>query len=448
MGYGIPASMKGAVVSAWPGGIGGIPATLANGTPVKIPVLQGVNVLTFGVVGTGKTGSYTLPAAECLLRANPRMLGVLFEIKRSFIDHFLQPGDKVITQDPGAVRPENLFRPNLIREIRQAADREAEMRQLADFLFGDLLQDTMALAWIQSARDAFIGILRVIVDLYPDQDTSNWELVNALRQMSMEEILGYLARHPRNVSVLKKDFNYDPACPTHYRPHRRAADILFFFNQVLEKFSGAFESRGRDTISDYLAGKYGRNLFFLYDLASAEISRPFMLYYLKKLKDFKMSNRKDQTPPLLLVLDEIDKMCDGGKTADFGLFQAVNLGREYGLQILLTSQSVENLYGLSPDFNPHGTMGGLAGFPMVLSFRPGDPTTISTLQTLFGSDYREHLVLPPSRYGSAERKLEREPLVTDQAFAGLDTGDCYVKIGACPPQKVHILYPVQGGDAP
>ena len=34
MGYGIPASMKGAVVSAWPGGIGGIPATLANGTPV------------------------------------------------------------------------------------------------------------------------------------------------------------------------------------------------------------------------------------------------------------------------------------------------------------------------------------------------------------------------------------------------------------------------------
>src|SRR5699024_3817184 len=67
MGYGIPASMKGAVVSAWPGGIGGIPATLANGTPVKIPVLQGVNVLTFGVVGTGKTRSYTLPAAECLL---------------------------------------------------------------------------------------------------------------------------------------------------------------------------------------------------------------------------------------------------------------------------------------------------------------------------------------------------------------------------------------------
>ena len=89
MGYGIPASMKGAVVSAWPGGIGGIPATLANGTPVKIPVLQGVNVLTFGVVGTGKTRSYTLPAAECLLRANPRMLGVFFEIKRSFIDHFL-----------------------------------------------------------------------------------------------------------------------------------------------------------------------------------------------------------------------------------------------------------------------------------------------------------------------------------------------------------------------
>ena len=139
---------------------------------------------------------------------------------------------------------------------------------------------------------------------------------------------------------------------------------------------------GTDTIHDWLAGKYGRNLFFRYDLASAEISRPFFLYYMKKIKDYKLSNTAGTSAPILMVLDELDKMTDGGKTADWGLFQAANLGREYGLQILLTTQSVSNLYGLSTDFNEHITTGGLAGFPYLVSFRPGDPETISTLQTL------------------------------------------------------------------
>ena len=132
-------------------------------------------------------------------------------------------------------------------------------------------------------------------------------------------------------------------------------------------------------------------------------------------------------------------MADGGKAADFGLFQAVTLGREYGLQILLTTQSMENLYGLAPDFNRHITEGGMAGFPVILSFRPGDPATVRNLQTLFGSGYREHLILPVSRYDRADIKYEREPVVSDEDFAGLNTGECYVKIGSCPPQKAKFL---------
>ena len=155
-----------------------------------------------------------------------------------------------------------------------------------------------------------------------------------------------------------------------------------------------------------------------------------------------MSNRKESPAPMLWVLDEVDKMADSGKAADFGLYQAANLGREYGLQILLTTQSMENLFGLSPEFNPHITTGGLAGFPMVLSFRPGDPTTVQTLQTLFGSRYREHLVLPVSRYRTPEIRFEREPVVTDEEFSLLRTGECYAKLGACSPQKVTFLNPL------
>ena len=97
---------------------------------------------------------------------------------------------------------------------------------------------------------------------------------------------------------------------------------------------------GTDTIHDWLAGKYGRNLFFRYDLASAEISRPFFLYYMKKIKDYKLSNTAGTSAPILMVLDELDKMTDGGKTADWDFFQAANLGREYGLQILLLPRSL------------------------------------------------------------------------------------------------------------
>lgn len=436
--YDLPAVMRKPLTPQWSEGVGSISAELPDGTPVRLPVYKGVNCLTLGVVGTGKTRSFTEQAAEILLAAVPDMKGIFFEVKDSFISRFLVSGDKVITQNPKAVSADNLFVPNIIKEIRQSNDREAEMREFADFLFKELLDDAnQNRAWVDAARDTFVAVLRTIVDLYPD-NTSNRALINALKRMTTPELLAYIAKHPDNHSILRRDWDYDPAHPESYVPTKRASDILFFFERAIGLFSGSFLMEGTDTIHDWLNGKYGRNIFFLYDLASAEISRPFFLYYMKKIKDYKLSNSAKATPPLLMVLDELDKMADGGKDADWGLFQAANIGREAGLQILLTTQSIENLYGLSPKFNEHITTGGLAGFPYLISFRPGDPSSVSTLQTLYGSEYKEHLVMPASRYADPVVKSELEPIVTDAEFASLDTGDCYVKIMSHRPQRVHI----------
>lgn len=425
----------------WADGVGGILAKLTDGKGVKIPVLESTNVLTVGVTGTGKSKSYTLPAAKYLLSSNPTMKGVFFETKRTFLDAFMQQNDKVITYDPTIVPACNLFQWCLIKEIRQARDKEGEMRQIAEVLFGDLLAGAENnRAWIESARNTFIAVLRVIVDCYPD-NTSNWDLINALRNMSVNNLLAYLAKHPRNHSLLNKDFSYDPNKSEVYTPTRRATDIMFFFNSVLEIFGGAFESKGQDTIHDYLLGAhgYGRNLFLVYDLATAESSRPFILYFLKKIKDEKMSLSSTIIEPMLWCMDEADKLSDSGKAADFGIFQAATLGREYGLQILLTTQSIENLYGLAPGFNEHIAKGGLSGFPVLISFRPGDATTISTLQTLFGSRRHEITTMPLSRYDHPTVKSEIEPVVSEADFAQLDTGEAYIKIKSAHPQKVSII---------
>lgn len=426
---------------AWGEGVGSISARLANGKEAKIPVLEAVNVLTVGVTGTGKSKSYTVPAARHLLTANPEMKGVFFETKRTFLDSFMQEGDKVIACNPNSVPARSLFQWCLIKEIRQAHDKEAEMKQIAEVLFGDLLAGgENNLAWIESSKNTFIAVLRVIVDCYAE-NTSNWDLVNALRNMSVNNLLVYLSKHPRNHSLLSKDFSFDVSKKDTYVPTRRATDIMFFFNSVLEKFGGAFESKGQDTIYDYLHGApgYGRNLFLLHDLATAESSRPFIIYFLKKIKDEKMSLSSTIKEPMLWCMDEADKLSDGGKAADFGLFQAATLGREYGLQILLTTQSIESLYGLAPGFNEHIARGGLAGFPVLLSFRPGDSATISTLQTLFGSKRQNITTMPLSRYDHPMVKSEVEPLVSEADFAELKTGEAYIKIMSANPQKVSII---------
>ena len=190
MFYDIPATMKKEEAPQWPEGVGSIQATLPDGMAVEVPVLKGTNVLTLGVVGTGKTKSFTENAADILLSGDPDIKGVFFEVKHSFMDRFLVNNDKVLTYDSEAIPEKNLFVPNMIKEIRQANDSEAEMRELADFLFAELLNGAnQNRAWIQAARNTFIGILRTIVDCFPGENTGNGTLIHALRRMTTGEIL-------------------------------------------------------------------------------------------------------------------------------------------------------------------------------------------------------------------------------------------------------------------
>lgn len=431
-----PISMK-STVPVWPKGIGGVPAMLPNGIEVHIPALQATNYIILGTTGSGKTVVTKVIAHE-LLNAAPEMFGVFFQIKPDdFTSEFIQPGDKVITYSNSNLPSESIFRWNQIREIRQSIDHEAALKQLGNCLFAHLLEDERNRLWAGAARSTYIGFLRVIVECYTDCP-SNGKVINTLRSMDIISLLKYLSKHPRNHSLLRKSFGFDPAQPdAPYTPPRKAEDITFFLNDVLEIFTGNFASDdGMDTISDFLHGHGGRNLFIQHDLSQEEASRPFELYFLKKIIDDKMSPSTGIESPILMVLDEADKI--GG---DFGATKAATLSRGYGLQLIISTQSLESLFALSPEKNrEHTTNALLSGFPVIISFHGGDPNTITTLQTLFGTQRKEVTTLGISRYASPVTKSEREPIVTDTDFASLAVGEAFVKIMSHPPQKVAIIH--------
>ena len=77
---------------------------------------------------------------------------------------------------------------------------------------------------------------------------------------------------------------------------------------------------------------------------------------------------------------------------------------------------------------------------MTVAFRPGDAPTLHTLQTLYGSDYRERTIFPVSRYDRPATHCELEPLVSEAEFAALAPGTAYIKLADARPVKVRFLH--------
>lgn len=217
---------------------------------------------------------------------------------------------------------------------------------------------------------------------------------------------------------------------------KRGSDIFFFLQNVLEKFGSSFLSAdGDDTIFDYLHGRYGERLFLVHDHKKRNSTKLFERYFLKYIADELLSQTSAFSGSMLWVLDEIDKV-----EGDFGLTQAVTLGRQFGLQVIVSTQSMESLYAIAPDLHgEHLTNAALSGFSVTAAFHPGDPRTIEILQALYGKRARQTVTMPLSRYDKPIVSTEQRPMVEDGDFASLETGECYIKIRSARPERVRIL---------
>lgn len=407
-----------------------------DGKVVEIPV-QSSNILITGTTGYGKT-VFTKVYVKELLTENPEMYVVFFQIKPDdFTEMFLRPQDKIITFYDGGCSPQNLFKWCMVKEIRcRPKDMwETELEELTSILFADILNDPRNVAWAGGAKDFFKGFIKVILYCYKN-NPSNSKIICAMNEMNWPEMLKFLWKYPPNRSMLKDNFEYDISLGDNYKLNKKGSDIAFFLQYIKGKFGGSFMSEdGEDTIYDYMHGKYGSRLFILHDHKARESSRLFERYFMRHIGDEMLSIVSDFKGKMLWVLDEIDKI-----GYDFGLIEAVTLGRQFNLQVIVSTQSINSLYALAPEKHGENLMdAALAGFPMTATFHPGDPHTIEILQTLYGKKIKQTVFMPFSRYDKPTVITEQRYLVEDSDFASLDTGECYIKYRSEEPERVKII---------
>lgn len=416
----------------WPSGMAHIDAYIIPGNRrVNIPVTRD-NILITGKTRSGKT-TFTKAYIKPLILEKDEPYSVFFDIKDDFRE-YIRPQDKVIMFSETVIPGGNYFKWNMIREIRKSEDWEAELDELTGILFEDLLDDSRNRIWVDGARVVFKGYIKTILYCHKNSP-SNGRVISGMRFMSHSQFINHLAKYRPNYSLLKDYFEYDPERNGNYKFPKKAGDIMFFLQNVLAKFGGTYNSEdGEDTIFDFLNDAYGRRLFMIYDYKKRESSSLFFRYFLKKIIDERLAQNVDRSKKVLMVLDEIAEL-----EHDFGLMQALTIGQGNYLQIIVCTQSLEKMYCIAPDrHTDHITNASLAGFRTHATFLPGDPQTVEIMQKLYGNRRKEMMTMPLSRYGQPISTLVTEPMITEEAFAGLGTGECYIKIREAEPVHVKI----------
>ena len=413
-----------------------------GGIRVDIPVVDG-NKLIVGKIGCGKTSLVKEFISADIKDVNTYLFG--FEVKQGdYSEPFMTPGGLIISYRDIPGKEDKMFKWGMVKEIKEADDPEAEIKKIAAFLTQHLKKDPGKEIWAQGAAETFEGFMNTIIHCV-EGTPSNYDVVQRMRTMSTINLLKFMAHYKPNKSMLEKYYHFD--CKwglseteetkkklAEYKIPQVGSDILVFLQNMLSNFSGSFLSRdGQHTIKGWLSGKYGKTLFLSYDLSKKDAMSIFAVYFLQSIILERISAKVDKSKRILMALDEVPEVGQ-----EFLLEQGVTVGRENRLEVIVSTQSLEKLYAIAPDLNSskteHYTNAMLAGFTTYACFQAGDPYTINTFQKFFGN----RTLLPGSRYAS-NGGLVVEPIVADEDFATLDTGECYIKIGASEPERLHII---------
>ncbi|MGN0362502.1 MAG: type IV secretory system conjugative DNA transfer family protein [Bilifractor sp.] len=444
MYYTFQANNDAQIINGWPQSENRSADTAAvtgNGCSVAIPVLSD-NVLAVGTTRNGKT-TFVQETVQQRLMAHPDSSAVFFDSKDDF-RNFRRKQDKVVTMRPEHYPDKMPFFWNILREVRFAQNPEAVTRQIADMFFRELKDtSTNNRFFITGAENLFHAfLLRAAKD--PAMQ-NNQDFLKKFYETDLSHFFHYLADLPGNRPMLRNIFQYNGQEKSGgiSRLPPAARDMLAIMQEVLAAAeTTSLKGCGDDTIVDFINGRYessngsGSRLFLDFDFEKRASLSGFFAFLLEKLISAKLSkDAGSREGHLLLVLDEIQNL-----QKDFGLLTAATLGNGLGLQVILSVQSIEQLYAIAPELNrEHTAKGAFAGFSELAIFHPGDETTWKFAQTICGKKRTMILTMPFSRYDHPTTQTELVPCISDQDLSGLEPCWFYLKIRGSEPVKLKLI---------
>lgn len=402
-----------------------------------LPIDLNGNVYINGTVRTGKS-FLTNKLVDCIERLCPDALVVYLDVKDDYISRLYETGDKVVSygdgleSENGIKLPYNYFKFNLIKELRQSEDPDAELKEIAEMLISGQKDRANDPFFCIAAAAIFRGFISSIIHCYKNSP-SNAVVINNLKRASLSQLAEEIKKWPGNRNIIRDYLGGgSDGNPT---MTKMVQSILACLAEMLDLFGGNFCTEGNDTISDFVNGKYGRHLFLEYDYGRKASSNAFFRYVLHRLIQSKLSQNTNRKQKIIMILDEAAVL-----NGEFGLMDGLTIGAGNGLQIILVSQSVEKLYCIAPQFNnQHITNASLSGFASIITFHPGDPESIQKLQALFGQEYRQRVVLGLSRYETPHSMVQLENIISTEELQNLGLGECFVKVKNLKPKHVKII---------
>src|SRR5690348_8806192 len=209
------------------------------------------HLLFLGGIGTGKTNAMMQLVLALRERADPDDVFVVFDTKGDFLREAYQPGDAVITSDPGAVPGGvvwNVFR-EMIDEDQDA--RSDQAYEIASTVFSeDLSRASQNFFFAAAARDIFYAVLEAM-SREKDQEYSNADLRRQLER-SHKDLWDLITGH-QDLAGQARYLAGSGNTPDSVR--------AFLQQTIGNAFSSTFRRAGDFSVRQFVRGKGARALF-------------------------------------------------------------------------------------------------------------------------------------------------------------------------------------------
>ncbi len=370
------------------------------------------HLLFLGSIGTGKTNAMMQLVRAIRQNAGPDDVIVVFDTKGDFCREFYQPGDAVISTDPGSGPGGVVW--NLFLDLLgdDPSSRSEQIYEIAATIFGEAQEQAGENAFFATAAcDIFAAVVEIMTR--EGGQHSNAELRERL-ELPSDELLTLMSEHP------------DLGGTARYLEGERTPEaVLAFLQQTLNRsFSGAFRLPGGTfSVRDFVRRKSGRALFIEYDIAVG--SRLLPIY--RVLLDMAIKEalslgrpRPGRTGSVFFVMDEFALLPQLTHISD-----GINFGRSLGLKFLVGTQNVNQVrhaYG--------GEAGAsiLSGFGTVFAFRLMDDASRQLVRERFGRNRKQISTYAAVRSAGMQQVVVDGNVIEDWHLSGLGQGQCLVSL--------------------